>query len=84
MPDMLKWSSRARLFQKPFRLMHSMAVNTSPESRAALKGVETVTISGSLEYQACDDRVCFAPHSIPVSYTVKLRPLDTERATVPK
>jgi hypothetical protein len=49
-----------------------------------LKGVETVTISGALEYQACDDRLCFNPRSIPVSYTVKLRSLDTERATVPK
>jgi hypothetical protein len=37
-----------------------------------------------LEYQACDDRLCFAPRSIPVSHVVTLRQLDTERATVPK
>jgi hypothetical protein len=61
-----------------------MAVSTSVDARAALKGVETVTISGALEYQACDDRLCFNPRSIPVSFTVKLRALDTERATVPK
>jgi hypothetical protein len=72
------------VFQKPFRLVQSMAVATSPDARAALKGVDTVTISGSLEYQACDDRLCFTPRSIPVSYTVKVRQLDTERATVPK
>jgi peroxiredoxin len=75
---------RVPVFQKPFRLVQSMAFNTSPEARAALKGVETVTISGALEYQACDDRVCFNPRSSPVSYTVKVRQLDTERATVPK
>jgi peroxiredoxin len=75
---------RVPVFQKPFRLVQSMAVSTSPDARAALKGVETVTISGSLEYQACDDRLCFNPRSIPVSYTVKVRQLDTERATVPK
>lgn len=72
------------VFQKPFRLVQSVAVSTSPDARAALKGVETVTISGTLEYQACDDRLCFNPRSIPVSYAVKLRPLDTVRATVPK
>jgi AhpC/TSA family/Disulphide bond corrector protein DsbC len=75
---------RVPVFQKPFRLVQSMAVSTSPEARTALTGAETVTISGSLEYQACDDRLCFNPRSIPVSYTVKVRQLDTERATVPK
>jgi peroxiredoxin len=75
---------RVPVFQKPFRLVQSMAVSTSPDARSALKGVDTVTISGSLEYQACDDRLCFTPQSIPVSYTVKVRQLDTERATVPK
>jgi peroxiredoxin len=75
---------RVPVFQKPFRLVQSMAVSTTPEARAALKGVESVTIAGTLEYQACDDRLCFIPRSIPVSYTVKLRQLDTERASVPK
>jgi peroxiredoxin len=77
-------NERVPVFQKPFRLVQSMAVSTSADARAALKGVKTVTISGTLEYQACDDRLCFNPRSIPVSYTVKLRPLDSERATVPK
>jgi hypothetical protein len=45
--------------------------------------VPTVTIAGTLEYQACDDRLCFPPRSIPVSYAVKLRQLDSERAAVP-
>jgi hypothetical protein len=75
---------RVPVFQKPFRLVQSMAIGTSPDARAALKGVDMVTISGSLEYQACDDRLCFTPRSIPVSYTIKVRPLDTDRASVPK
>jgi hypothetical protein len=75
---------RVPVFLKPFRLVQNMAVSPSPEARAALKGVETVTISGALEYQACNDRLCFTPRSIPVSFTVRLRQLDTERATVPK
>ena len=75
---------RVPVFQKPFRLVQSLAVSTSPEARTALEGVDTVTIAGTLEYQACDDHLCFTPRSIPVSYTVKVRQLDTERATVPK
>jgi hypothetical protein len=61
-----------------------MAVSTSPDARAALEGVDTVMLSGVLEYQACDDRLCFTPRSIPVFYTVKVRQLDTERAAVPR
>jgi peroxiredoxin len=71
---------RVPVFQKPFRLVQTMAFRATPEARAALQGVETLTLSGALEYQACDDRLCFTPRSIPVSYTVKLRQLDTERA----
>jgi peroxiredoxin len=76
---------RVPVFQKPFRLVQTMVVGTSPDARAALKGVDVLTIAGSFEYQACDDRLCFTPRSIPVSYRVKVRQLDAERATtVPK
>ena len=64
---------RVPVFQKPFTLTQSMAVSTAPEHRAALAKVSRMTIKGTLDYQACDDRVCFLPKSIPVSYTVRLR-----------
>ena len=28
------------------------------------------------QYQPCDDRVCYAPQAIAVSWTVTLKPLD--------
>jgi hypothetical protein len=40
----------------------------------------TVSITGALEYQACDDRTCDLSKSVPVTYRVKVRQLDTERA----
>lgn len=73
---------RVPVFQKPFTLTQAMAVSTAPEHRAALTKAGSVTITGTLNYQACDDRVCFTPRSVPVSYSVKLRQLDTERANV--
>ena len=77
-------NERVPVFQRAFRLTQRMAVSASPETRKALIGVENLTIQGALDYQACDDRLCFTPQSIPVTFTVKLRPLDTQRATVPK
>ena len=77
-------NERVPVFQKPFRLTQSLAVSTSPEHRAALAGLDAIAITGTLAYQACDDRLCFNPRTVPVSYSVKLRQLDTQRATVPK
>lgn len=68
------------VFQKPFRLTQDVAFDTSPDARKALASVGTVSITGTLEYQACDDRTCYISKSVPVTYSVKVRQLDTERA----
>jgi DsbC/DsbD-like thiol-disulfide interchange protein len=33
---------------------------------------EALAVTGRLEYQACDDKVCFAPVSVPLAWTVPL------------
>ena len=38
-----------------------------------------VTITGTLESQVCSDAVCYPPSSLPLSFTIKVRPLDRER-----
>jgi hypothetical protein len=61
------------VFQKAFKLTQRVEVSARPEHRAALAKMSSLTIRGTLDYQACDDRLCFPPRSIPVSYTLKLR-----------
>jgi hypothetical protein len=51
-----------------------------PGGELALKDVSRLNIAGMLSYQACDDKVCFTPQSTPLSWTVRLRQLDLERA----
>jgi hypothetical protein len=41
---------------------------------------DTLVITGRLDYQVCSDRVCYPPASLPVSWRVKLVPLDQERS----
>ncbi len=36
----------------------------------------SATLEATLHYQACDDKVCFMPESIPVSITIGLKPLE--------
>jgi hypothetical protein len=77
-------NERVEVFQKPFRLVQNVALSASPDARKLLASVKTLSITGALEYQACDDKVCFLSKSVPVTYTVRVRELDMERAAVPK
>jgi hypothetical protein len=36
-------------------------------------------ITGKLRYQACDDKICYLPETLPLEWTLKAEPLDRER-----
>ncbi len=55
------------VFQKPFRLTQDVTLDKSA------KPGSTVTVSGMVNYQACDDRVCYPPESAPVTWTVVVK-----------
>ena len=40
----------------------------------------TLVLQGLVEYQVCSDTVCYRPGSLPVSWSLRVRPLDRERA----
>ena len=73
---------RVPVFQKPFRLMQELVLDGSLKGQEALRGKEEMTITGTLQYQACNDTTCFNPVSLPVSWKVSLRTLIRERPTV--
>jgi hypothetical protein len=72
-------NERVPVFQKPFRLVQEVVLEGSPQAQAALRGREDVSIKGALDYQACNDRECFNPVSVPLSWTLTLRPLVVQR-----
>jgi peroxiredoxin len=69
------------VYQRPFRIVQPVSIDPTPDTAAALRDRTSLTIRGTLEYQACDDQACFNPQSIPVTWTVELLPLDRVRAT---
>jgi peroxiredoxin len=77
-------NERVPVFQKRFRLVQEVILEGTPQAQAALRGKDALTLSGSLEYQACDDKECFNPVSIPLTWNLALRPLVVERPNVPK
>jgi peroxiredoxin len=73
---------RVPVYQKPFTLVQELILEGDPKSQAAYRGKDTLTITGTLEYQACDDRICYNPVSLPLSWTLNLRSLVVQRPTV--
>jgi hypothetical protein len=69
-------NERVEVYSKPFRLIEDVTILATPEVQKALATMPTVTIAGALEYQACDDKICFNPARVPFSFTVALKPLD--------
>jgi peroxiredoxin len=66
---------RVPAFQKPFRLVREIVLEGSAAAQAAFRGRDGLTLTGTLEYQACDDKVCFNPVSLPMTWTVQVRAL---------
>jgi peroxiredoxin len=73
-------NERVPVFHRPFRIVQDLAVDASPEGQARLKDAKALTINGVLAYQACNDKVCFTPQTVPLTWTVALQGLDRERA----
>ena len=71
---------RVPVYKERFRLVQEVVVEGDPESTAALSRIDALTLTGSLDYQACDDRICFNPASVPLTWTLTVSPLDRQRA----
>jgi hypothetical protein len=64
---------RIEVYSKPFRLMQDVTILATPDVRTTLATMKSVTITGKVNYQACDDALCYAPQSIPLKWVVPLR-----------
>lgn len=70
---------RVETYQRPFRLSQEVTIAATPEAQKALAGRTTIDIAGRLDYQACDDRVCYAPASLPFTFPLAVTPLVTPK-----
>jgi len=76
-------NERVPVFQKPFTLVQEVVLEGTPQAQTAFRGKNSVTVSGTLEYQACDDKICYNPTTVPLSWTLNLRPIIVERPISP-
>ena len=58
---------RVPVYQRPFVLLQEAVVSGTPGTEEALAELDALTLSGTLDYQACNDELCFDPVSMPLS-----------------
>jgi hypothetical protein len=57
------------VYAKPFRIADR--VTLAPQARRQkVASAGRLTIAGTLRYQACDDKVCYIPTTVPLQWTV--------------
>ena len=65
-------NEKVETYSKPFTLVQDITVLDTAAARKAL-AASPLTVSGRLEYQACDDKVCYAPTKVPVSFALTVK-----------
>lgn len=67
------------VYQEKFTLLQEAVVNASAEAEEIMEELDALTLSGSFDYQACDDAICYPPASVPITFTLELEHLDYQR-----
>jgi hypothetical protein len=69
---------RVEVYSKPFRLVKDLTILATPEIQKQLSAMSSLTITGALEYQACDDKLCYNPARVPLRFDLAVKPLDRQ------
>jgi hypothetical protein len=78
--DLPAINERVPVFDGTFRISEDVQVSSRTEYWGSLgKDGKLLTISGTLDYQACDNTMCYIPNSIPVKWQVQVLPRDRSR-----
>lgn len=64
-----------KVYNKPFQIAQDVTIAATAALRKRAAAKETLTVAGTLKYQACDDLVCYRPDSVPVNWKIELVPV---------
>ena len=72
--DFVELKEKVEVYSKPFTLVQDVMIPSTPDVRKQLASASSLTLTGLLTYQACDDKVCYAPTKVPVKFVLKVKP----------
>jgi hypothetical protein len=68
------------VYREKTRLVRELTIAKDAALKPLLSAAGEFTITGDFKYQACDDRVCYIPATIPLKWTFIVESHDRERA----
>ncbi|MBI3682612.1 MAG: redoxin domain-containing protein [Acidobacteria bacterium] len=71
------------VYEGRFRITRDLTVGQAGEVRPLLAPDGTLQIEDSFYYQACDDRICYSPQTVPIRWLFRYANHDGQRSPVP-
>ena len=71
------------VFQGRFQIQQDVTLAGEADLKPILQGSQEIRIQGSLRYQACDDKICYLPRTLPLEWTLRVSPLERTRVPEP-
>ena len=67
---------RVQVYDRPFRIAENVTLTLTPSMRQRADARESLVVAGVLEYQACDDKICYRPETVQVQWNITLAPIE--------
>lgn len=67
------------VFEGKIRLLRDVTMGPDKALRGAMGEGNKVIIEAGLRYQACNDRLCYPPETVPLKWELELTRMDSER-----
>jgi hypothetical protein len=68
------------VYREHFRIERELTFGPENQLKTLLSATGELVLKGAFKYQACDDRECYIPATIPLEWHFKFEGLDRERA----
>ena len=70
----------APVYSGKIRLVREITIGQAQRVKPALNQARELVVSGAFHYQACNDRECFLPDTLPLEWRLRFEDHDSERA----
>ena len=67
------------VYQGTFRVTLDVRLKSPAALKSILAGSREIKIRGRFRYQACDDKICYLPRTLPLEWVLKVEPLERRR-----
>ncbi len=69
------------VYNTPFRILATVTLANAAAVEPLLDQNRNLTIEAKFRYQACDDKECFIPETVPLRWTIHVLPFDRQRVS---